>query len=436
MSSTSEARLLRSLDALLAEDPPGPVAVGYSGGRDSAVLLWALVQRLGADRVTAIHVDHGWRRVEERSEEAIVVAQWCRSLGVELVSFGPPATPGKTELEARRHRQSCFRSFVERHPGVSLYLAHHLDDQAETVLMRLLKGRSWLGLSGMPQKNGPLRRPFLSLRASVLAQVAIDRQIPHYEDSTNRDPRLTRNFLRRDVLPLVVSRFPRSPEALVEFARIWEGVTASQRTVDPRWKTQGQELLIPAEVWDSWSPWDRQNQLLALASRGPEPLSRRFLEDVSRPGRSGSARAGRWTWSRTRGTVVWTSEPQNLPEFAIVPTLGRSYEVGALRFVFRAPGPGVELPGIDPHRPWVWRSVVSGMALSSADAPDWNWEKRKRRGAHPGQTALAIQDALVRAVVALPSLQLLWAESQEGKLHKRGIFVTLIDVTPKQTESV
>jgi tRNA(Ile)-lysidine synthase len=146
---------------------------------------------------------------------------YCRRLGVPLTVRRVKVGEGGEGLEAaaRRARYAVFKSV----PCDFLLLAHHLDDQAETILMNLLRGAGVRGASGMPARaalNGKiLLRPFLGLTRAAIESYARAQGLDWIEDESNADETRTRNFIRRRVGPLLESRFPRWKEGLARSAR-------------------------------------------------------------------------------------------------------------------------------------------------------------------------------------------------------------------------
>lgn len=197
------------------------VAVGLSGGVDSVVLLHLLrdaAPRLGI-ALSAVHVHHGL------SPNADAWARFCRKLcrdwGVPLVVRRVRIRKAGNGLEAaaREARRAVFAGL----PAQAIALAHQLDDQAETVLLNLLRGAGPRGASAMPAAgrlgNKILWRPLLAVpRRAILAYARAER-LAWIEDESNRDEALTRNFLRRRVGPLLEERFPRWRESLARAAR-------------------------------------------------------------------------------------------------------------------------------------------------------------------------------------------------------------------------
>jgi tRNA(Ile)-lysidine synthase len=164
-----------------------PVDCAVSGGADSLALL-VLAVAAGC-RVTAWHVDHGLRPGSDA--EAAVVADVAERHGAAFRSLRVQVTAGPN-LEARARRAR----FAALPPGVCT--GHTADDQAETVLLALLRGAGVDGLAGMD----PWRHPLLGLRRADTVAVCRDLRIVPVEDPTNTDPRIRRNRVRHELIPL------------------------------------------------------------------------------------------------------------------------------------------------------------------------------------------------------------------------------------------
>jgi tRNA(Ile)-lysidine synthase len=197
--------------------PGEAVTVGFSGGLDSSVLLHA-TSRHAAEarlRVSALHVHHGL------SSHADVWADSCRkiceALGVSItvIRVEVPARSGEgVEAAARRLRHKALSD----QPADWVLLAHHADDQAETVLHNLLRGTGIRGAAAMPEVRGRVLRPLLGLGRDVLVEYATSHDLAWIEDESNADLRYTRNFLRREIIPAMAARFPRVGEQLAAAA--------------------------------------------------------------------------------------------------------------------------------------------------------------------------------------------------------------------------
>ncbi|HEV2431292.1 MAG TPA: tRNA lysidine(34) synthetase TilS [Burkholderiales bacterium] len=197
------------------------IAVGLSGGVDSVVLLHMLKERAAAHRFSleAIHVNHGL------SPNAHAWAAFCRRVCKRL---GVPITVRKVkvlkrgeglEAAARAARYEVFRKI----PAPALALAHNLDDQAETVLMNLLRGAGLRGARGMLARTKfgekTLLRPLLDTTRSEIEAYARRQRLEWIEDESNADESLARNFVRRRVGPLLQQTFPQWRQSLARAAR-------------------------------------------------------------------------------------------------------------------------------------------------------------------------------------------------------------------------
>jgi len=194
------------------------LAVGLSGGVDSTVLLH-LLSRKKDFSLEAIHVHHGLSPNADSWER--FCRSLCRRLRVPLVVRRVKVRKTGKGLEAAA-RQARYEALMKSRAGV-IALAHNLDDQAETVLMNLLRGSGARGASGMPERarrgGKTLWRPLLAVPRSDIVRYAREQGLEWIEDESNADEKLTRNFLRRRIGPLLEQRFPRWKEALARAAR-------------------------------------------------------------------------------------------------------------------------------------------------------------------------------------------------------------------------
>lgn len=207
----SHASLLQQL-AAFAEDasPAKRYLVAFSGGLDSTVLLHALASQRDVP-VLAVHIDHG---LQEGSDAWVTeCAAVADSLSVEFhsarVAIQDTAAQG-LEAAARDARYREFAALMTA--GDWLLSAHHQDDQAETLLLNLIRGGGPAGLAGMaevkPFAAGFLARPLLSFSRSDLRDYAALHELTWIEDASNQDSRFDRNFLRHEILPKLEGRWP------------------------------------------------------------------------------------------------------------------------------------------------------------------------------------------------------------------------------------
>jgi tRNA(Ile)-lysidine synthase len=189
------------------------LVVALSGGPDSVALLDSLValQAQFGLRIVAAHLDHGLRA--ESAEDAAFCARLCARLGVTLASARADvaararAAGQGLEAAARRARRSFLRAVAAEQGGCLIALGHTCDDQAETLLLRLLRGAGRTGLAAMRPRRGGLFRPLLAAsRAEVLEHLR-DRGLDWRHDSSNDDPHFLRNRVRHELLPAMEARF-------------------------------------------------------------------------------------------------------------------------------------------------------------------------------------------------------------------------------------
>ena len=215
---------------------------GVSGGADSTALL-ALAVAAGCD-VTAVHVDHGLR--DGSSAEAELVAATAEHLGAGFRADRAPVAPGPNlEARAREARREAL--------GSAAMTGHTADDQAETVLLRVLRGTGGAGLAAM--RAGPTK-PILGLRRHETAALCASLGLTTFDDPLNADPAFQRNRVRHEVLPLLADVAGRDPVPLL--ARLAQLVADDDGHLD--------------ELAASLDPTDA-----AALAAAPRPLARRAV---------------------------------------------------------------------------------------------------------------------------------------------------------------
>lgn len=228
-------------EAILGQLPVGGrILCAVSGGRDSMCLLHYLMER-GDLSVTAAHFDHHLRPTSGR--DAAFVRDWCRERGIPfLLGEGDVAALAAEEgfslEEAARKARYAFLERAAREGGfAAVCTAHHARDNAETILLNLIRGTGSAGLRGMrearPLGTAPdapaLLRPFLHWGPEELARYAEDNAIPHVEDESNESDGPARNRLRRQVLPVLESI---NPQAMANILRAAETLRREDEALD------------------------------------------------------------------------------------------------------------------------------------------------------------------------------------------------------------
>ena len=203
-------------------DPARPVLAAVSGGLDSMCLLHFL--RAEGYNVSCAHFNHRLRGEESDRDEYFVRA-WCAENGIPFFAGSGDVraharTHGQSIEEAARTLRHAFLRKTAEQLDAQITLAHHMDDNAETVLLNLIRGTDLRGLSGMRPAQDGLLRPLLPLTRAELAAYAERNGVPHVEDRTNADPdAAARNYLRLVILPRLQTLNPRACEHITAAAR-------------------------------------------------------------------------------------------------------------------------------------------------------------------------------------------------------------------------
>ncbi|WP_460140128.1 tRNA lysidine(34) synthetase TilS [Pseudomonas sp. S2_E01] len=352
--------------------------IAFSGGLDSTVLLHllaSLAQSHSLPPLAAIHIHHGLQSVADAWPQH---CQWvCDGLSVPLQIVRVQVQPGAS-LE-QTARDARYAAFIEATLADELLLTgQHRDDQAETLLFRLLRGAGVRGLSGMPRQRslgqGNLLRPLLDVSRAELEAYALEHHLSWIEDPSNQDRQYSRNFLRHQVIPLMSERWPQAVAnmvrsaahlseaqalldelALIDLAQVstvgefdWLGVPslelsplaslseARQRNALRHWL--GARTRLPDT--DHWSGW----QDLRDASGDAHPVWRLADGELHRAGGRIWWLSGGWL-SPPSAVGDWTdpSQPLPLPHNGTLMFAGPAPE-GPLQIRYREGGEVMRLP--------------------------------------------------------------------------------------------
>lgn len=222
------------------------IFVALSGGLDSTVLLHACVRELPLSKLRAIHVNHGLSANSDRWQRHCEAL--CRELGVEIECRSVDVIPdGKgTERAARDARYHCFEDLIG--PNDCLLLAHHSNDQTETIVYRLLRGAGPKGLQGMPAQRpmgaGRLLRPLLNYTRNELQAYANHHKLDWVEDESNSVTEFDRNYLRHRILPPLATRWPDYQQRILRSAAQCE---SAQAVLDERGRDDLAQLDLRQE---------------------------------------------------------------------------------------------------------------------------------------------------------------------------------------------
>lgn len=273
----AETRRLNDLVARALERfhlPVGPVTVALSGGADSGALA-LLVKRSSAD-ARCLHVDHGLPGSPTMARAAADIAD---ALGLDMETIAVTLAPGPSpEGRAREARYAAFQSWAG-----PVLTGHTRDDNAETILINLIRGTGPDGLTGIPRFRPPhIYRPLLEVSRSEAREMAVLAGLHFVDDPMNSDLSLTRNRIRHSILPLMAELNPRVVESLARAAEALDRDASYLRDLAP---SSSNSSVVASLV-------------LIL----PRPLADRLLADLLRSSGVGvtSDRLER-VWSVVRG---------------------------------------------------------------------------------------------------------------------------------------
>jgi len=313
--------LHQHLHAALASMPPAALCVAFSGGPDSGALLHALAQlpEARARGLRALHVDHGLH--PDSAAWAAHCKRFCAALGVpcEVLRVQVDGDTGwGLEAAARDARYAALATPLR--DGEYLLLGHHRDDQAETVLLKLLRGAGPEGLGGMrtlrPFGRGQLWRPLLALSRQQLRDYVEAQRLDCIDDPSNRDTRLARNQLRHEILPRLLQHWPQAVDSILHSAALNR---AAAEALQVQWLAAFEALHDPASGsldahgWLALAPALREplldHWLHARGLSAPTTAQRRQVE------RQCGARAGQLPCIRWTGTElhIWKGRLWALP---------------------------------------------------------------------------------------------------------------------------
>lgn len=214
----------------------GTFIVAFSGGYDSMCLLDMLYKDYD---VVAAHLNHNWRG-EESLNEAKVCEKFCQERGIKFYTETLSNDVPHNETCAREARYDFFRRCAEKFNSNVVFTAHNYDDNAETVLYRIIKGTGIAGLQGIAEHRDIFYRPLLNTTRAEIEAYCKRKELTPNQDSSNEDTKYKRNLIRKKLLPLMREINPKVTDALNSLSKI-----ASE---DCEEKLQIRELLISHDI--------------------------------------------------------------------------------------------------------------------------------------------------------------------------------------------
>ena len=194
-----------------------PFLVAFSGGYDSMCLLDVLTKL--KYKIIAIHLNHNWRANESKNDEENCKV-FCKNNSIQFYSETLPDDIPHTETAAREARYNFFYKCAMRFKSNVVFTAHNYDDNAETVIYRVIKGTGPLGLVGIQEKRDIFYRPLLSVSRENIEKYCSDNNLNPNIDSSNNDTKYKRNLIRKKIIPLMKEINPNVIDAINSLSQI------------------------------------------------------------------------------------------------------------------------------------------------------------------------------------------------------------------------
>ena len=231
------------------------IVIACSGGVDSVVLtdLLRRLRRHWRLRLCVAHFEHGIRG-EESKEDALFVKKLAQAWEIPfyMESADVPEYAGKCHLSVETAARELRHAFLQRvrseHGYDVIALAHHADDQAETVLMRILRGTGIKGLAAMRRRQGKLIRPLLSFRKEELRQYCAEQSLDFREDRTNQIPDVLRNRVRLELLPKL--RMEYNPSICEMLGQLAQAAAETQDHLDAEMERVWPRVVCRRAQWE------------------------------------------------------------------------------------------------------------------------------------------------------------------------------------------
>ncbi len=347
--------------------PSRRLLVAVSGGSDSVALLDLLSgcrAELGLE-LTVAHVEHGIH--PDSARVAARVRELAAGYGVPCRVRELGLGPGAGETAARAGRYVALEALRVEADAGAIVTAHHADDQAETVLMRVLAGSAPAGLAGMAPVSGRVVRPLLPFRRDDLARHVHAQGIWCWDDPANRDPRHERSWIRQEVLPVLRARLPEVDRRLLRLAaharterHAWAAVLDALPALDVR--EERDAISVTAEPVGRVDPDLAIGLIRALARRWGRPLgparAARVLGLVHGGGSGGRVPLGRGAVAELAfGRLRLVAQPDPAGDRWELGGEAGERVSGGWRFVWRwGPAPAVQVR--DSRTAWFERSTA------------------------------------------------------------------------------
>ncbi len=248
------------------------VAIAVSGGADSMCLLDIVAKVFPHDRIVVLNVEHGIRG-EESVRDSEFVRHTAERYGIEFIGRKADvpslckASGRSEETEARLYRKEFFGEILSSGKADKILTAHNAGDRTEGILMHIFRGAGIRGLIGMTEADGDFVHPLISVPRAEIERYNHDNGIEYVTDSTNADTKYTRNFIRKQVIPLISERYNLTGaiETLSENARTDDEFIRSMLDFDGNITTDGEAVYLNESALKT--PFALSSRYIAEAAR-------------------------------------------------------------------------------------------------------------------------------------------------------------------------
>lgn len=204
-------------------DKKSKLGIAVSGGIDSMALLHYAIYKIGSKSIVVINIEHGIRG-DSSNRDSKFVEDECKRLGVDCIRINIDSLKYAkensltVEQAARELRYREFDKLLASAKVSTICLAHHRSDQAETILMRILRGTGISGLRGIPKIRDKYQRPFIDISQKEIEEYVKTNKIRYIQDESNNDNTYTRNYIRNIILPEIEKLYPDYEKALARLS--------------------------------------------------------------------------------------------------------------------------------------------------------------------------------------------------------------------------
>ncbi len=265
------------------------VLVACSGGRDSIALASVLSRisvRCGFELVALAYVHHGPSQdrkiVAYRKKATRAVRKFAAKLDLDFVQLGPSPAELVNEQDLRRFRLGTLKDEARARGATAIAFAHHADDLFETRLIRLLRGTGPAGLEAMTKRKSFSFRPFLDETRASIAAYAKDQSLEWVEDPSNEDTKALRNWIRKELLPLLEAKRPGASSTMARsLALIVDELGANSNVAEMPNKMASDMANLDRPSYEALSFVERKRTLSRFVSRrGARDLTSNQIEEI------------------------------------------------------------------------------------------------------------------------------------------------------------